>query len=236
MPSGIGGVTSISEPLLFHLRFTLRYGIQEQARRDRLRYGVNGFTEHALAAYPLAIAAWEAFLYQTLLSPRARAAYSDAPLWRTPEEEIDGWSVQTKTQLVPSGLIGKSFDESCMPFQDFKLLISVRNAITHFKMRPEEPSPVKNLAQHGVLLRPDKWGLAWTHRLCCTEGIRWAITTLAKMSKGLWDMFEDERARSEGLLHLIQAVELSDVRSWYAEIGIDPSSDLSAEDLLAGRR
>ena len=182
--------SSISWNLFLDLTHLYKAGIQQLAHRNLFRrVGINGHHIHALSAYPLALAAWEAFLNETCMSTPAQIDYPNSLLWDL-MKQAENWSIEDKTILVPKLLLGNTFNESKQPYQDFKILVSIRNHIIHF--RPED-APVKklrHLAERKItLIPPDDARYSWSLQLQSTEGVRWAINTIAKMVSGLTVMF-----------------------------------------------
>ncbi len=110
---------------------------------------------------------------------------------------IDRWDILTKTVTVPQFLFGATFDRGAQPYQDFASLVRVRNEVTHFKMASKTPKLVNDLARQGVFMTSPsapRSEFPWPSRISCTEGIRWAINTLAAMASELHDWLAEDRS------------------------------------------
>jgi hypothetical protein len=112
-------------------------------------------------------------------------------------EESRG-SLELKYQVARWILTGEAFDTSAAPYQDFALLIDVRNALIHYKlvdkiytntdgvMRMEIPKFVKQLRSKNVLadLPPDAQ-TSWLARITSPDMARWSCLSAAAMVRGI---------------------------------------------------
>lgn len=105
------------------------------------------------------------------------------------EAEENNAQLHLKYLLVSALLAGKTFDKGAAPFQDFSLLIKLRNAIVH--MKPTEldgklPGFFKSL-QSRKLAAVDKPGVKrnWVEAISTTAAAHWACETAAIMTASL---------------------------------------------------
>jgi hypothetical protein len=96
----------------------------------------------------------------------------------------------TKYRLMPILLWQKIFDESRSPFQDFKILVSIRNDIIHYKMpfydkQSQKPKWTRKVEEKGILLSQplQRDRRVWIEEICTLEGARWSYNTCYQMIK-----------------------------------------------------
>ena len=157
----------------------------------------NAYTPHAFPAYVSAIAALEAFINEQFLGPFSRAQFRGAPLWELDREAIERLDLRLKVVIIPQLLVAKSLQRDRQPFQDFDLLIRVRNDIVHFKMDERAPRYLAPLSDRGIALTaadgPDSPDYPWPHKLSSLEAIRWAHNTVCRMAHALVDLIPEDR-------------------------------------------
>lgn len=118
--------------------------------------------------------------------------------------------VRSKWRLVPQLLWQKAFDESQSPWQDFNVLIRLRNLLLHYKTEylppGKVPGPLGHI-QHLLSSEPQningphtltealKESKTWTHRICNLEMAQWAFNTGVKMIKEFLE-FADQESKS----------------------------------------
>lgn len=186
---------SISGELLTHVRTCLQLSASYVRTKRGVRHGTNAYTPHAFPAYVCAVAAIEAFINERLMSRLARAAFPDSALWDL-EESLETMRLAAKLVVVPRLLFGRSFDRGAQPFQDFALLIKVRNTVVHFTMEMKPPSYIRILSERGIALTavaaPEGADYAWPHKLSSTEGIRWAHNSTCRIIAALVEFIPSE--------------------------------------------
>lgn len=144
----------ISWILFLHLRELYKSGVKDlEGSRSFRRVKLNGHHAYALSCYPLAVAAWEAFLNETCLSVPAEIDYPNSLLWDI-KEKAEKWDVRFKSLLIPKLLLGTTFDKSAPPYQDFQHLVSIRNSIVHFKSDDAPVKTLQYLSQRKITLIP----------------------------------------------------------------------------------
>jgi hypothetical protein len=144
------------------------------------RNGINVQTSHSLTAYASAVISWEAFLYEQLYIFKEQKEYKSNIIWDI-IENTDKWSIIDKTFLFPKIIFGMTFDKSAQPFQDFRQLIIIRNAIAHYKIFKEPSKIIDNLLERKIAITHSTISFSWSQKLSSSECFRWAINTIAKM-------------------------------------------------------
>jgi hypothetical protein len=160
-------------------------------------------TNQAVLAILMSSAATEAFVHE--LGEYAPSAYSTAlgPSAVLPEisecarilKQLEREPVTTKYLEASKALIGKAFDKGAAPFQDFKLLIDLRNAIMHIKPTVEgdwQPGErvTADLAQRKIALPNTGPGsFPWFDRIVTYEAARWAYNSALAMMRSLLELF-----------------------------------------------
>jgi hypothetical protein len=200
---------SISGELIAHVRLILELSLQYVLTGKGVRHGNNGYTPHALPAYVLAVAAIEALLAETLLGDMTRAVWRTSPLWNVDAKTLERLETRVKVTIVPQVLFGKSFVPGGQPFQDFDLLVRVRNDVVHYKMNAGVPKYVRALSQRGIALSyplptasPISVDYNWIQKLSCTEAIRWGHNAVCSVVQKLVEFLPDPENDATMLVHL----------------------------------
>ena len=172
---------TVSTNLIYHVRQLYEASLNYLASKHGVRYGINGYTDHALPAYVMAVAAVEAYVNEAFLSDLSRMVFKESALWELPTDWIEKLDLPIKLVLVPYYLFGKSFARDRQPYQDMILLIRVRNIFVHYKMTSTPPGFLQALDDRRISLVapqvPTGGDFAWAHKLSSSEGIRWAHNT-----------------------------------------------------------
>ena len=190
--------------------------------------GINGYHQFSLSAYPLAVSAWEAFFNETCACSLTRMHFPYSPLWLF-SDLAERWSVEDKALVIPSLLFGQSLDPGAQPFQDFKRLVRIRNSITHYTPDDAPTKVLEHLAQRKLTLpAPDGSLLSWPLEIMSSEGVRWAINTVAAMVQTLTDMQPPE-TRS-GTAMVFEAITEEQARDFYVKAGLDPDGQVLSID------
>lgn len=216
-------VSNAISPLLFmHLQQLYKAGIKPlKANEIHRRVGLNGHHEYALSSYPIAVAAWEAFLNETCMSTVAELDYPNSLLWDM-REQAEKWEITTKTLLIPKLLLGTTFDKATQPYQDFQQLVSIRNHIVHFKIEEAPMKVLKDLSQRRITLTPPpNTELSWSLQLMSTECIRWAINTIAKMVQELSSWFPYKPGQSM----VFKAISEEAAKEMFGAESLDPNTE-----------
>lgn len=196
--------TSLSQDFINNVRVLYHLGLDEICSGKVVRYGINGYTIHAAPAYVSAIASLEAFVNETLLGIFSKSVYQDSALWMLDSDWIEKLELKQKLIIVPQLLFSQTFKRNELPFQDMQLLFRIRNDVVHYRMKfPKDkndlPKYVNELEKRKIALsspEPDKGDFIWVHKICTTEGIRWANNTICKTVHKLVDFVSDMQERN----------------------------------------
>lgn len=186
---------------LYHL------AVEQVLEGNVVRHGINWYTDHAPPAYITAVAAIEAFLNETALGLFTRTVFKDSALWDLEKDWVEKLELRAKLVIVPQLLFGTSFNRGAQPFQDMALLMKIRNEFVHYKMLTTAPRFVQELDQKGFALsRHDEHGAdyMWLHKLCSSEGIRWANNTITKTAHALVAMVPEPQRSNLPILQLAE--------------------------------
>lgn len=172
---------TISGELIAHVHTLYGLALREVVDENQLKGGINGFTSYAFGAFITAVASVEAFVNETMLGSEGRRRGKWAVLDAMRRERLDRLELLDKLLLLPQLVFGRTFDRGRQPFQDFAMLVKIRNDIVHYKMPATAPGYLKDLLAHGIALAPyegDTLGLStWPRELSTLEAIRWAVNT-----------------------------------------------------------
>jgi hypothetical protein len=172
--------------------------LQAKAGRKTVS-GFNDYAFFALPAFVLTVATWESYLNFVFFSLMTKQTlgveiYEKA---KRAQEDLGRLSIRGKTLMVPLLIFGDTFDKGSMPFQDFDILVTIRNHVTHNYVHSAPEKAVAVLREKGLLLAneipgaPDLDKLTtWSEDLQTFEVIRWCLNTLAAMSQGLVALHE----------------------------------------------
>lgn len=194
--------------------------------------GYNWHTDHALAAYVLAVASVEAFINEVFVGPPVLARQGQTvagPL--DIEGDLEGLDLRTKLVLLPQLAFGKTLSRDRQPYQDMAMLIKARNDLVHYKMRDRAPKYVAQLLQRGIALVPERdlcdpaghlFGAAWTRVISTVEGIRWAHNTACATVMALGELMAPEARLARWLVGNFKAVPDTWIREYAQRRGIVP--------------
>jgi hypothetical protein len=184
--------TQLSQTLLSFYTTGIR------ALRSDLFEGINGPTGAGLTAFPVAVAIWESYIDFTFFSPFARIYFGHENYQKALEirKEIEKISLKGKTLLMPLFLFGTKFDISAQPFQDFDILLRIRNQIVHDSIHKEPTKEVETLRRKGLCLKVHEYSVYhWQQDVTCLEVIRWCINTINSMSVKLSELCQPCKAQ-----------------------------------------
>jgi hypothetical protein len=160
--------------------------------------------QDALVAVLFSAATLEAFMSQAVhaaeqwahLHPRIKA-FADF-LAELDEREV-GASLKAKYNMAHWVLCGQPFDKGRSPYQDFDLLVDLRNLVIHLKPDSTAAERTKKLLRRlqsahliPVGLVPDLQTESpdnrthWLHYACNPVVAKWACTTAAEMIHAFW--------------------------------------------------
>jgi hypothetical protein len=231
-------VGSISGRLLQQLYILYHQGIHQLGSGKVLKYGINGYCDCAITSYPLAVAIWEAFLYETILSHWSLSDNKNSKINCIPPENINNWDILTKSIVIPDLLYDKTFNKGSQPFQDLSHLVFIRNSIVHFKFNHPNKrtlNAVNDLSQRKVFFDFSKDRILkpheiiplqdWTTTISTTEGIRWAINTIANMSLELNELIPvEKRNLIMRTIGNFKTISVKEAHNLFVRFGVDPNS------------
>lgn len=155
----------------------------------------NGFTDLALPAYVMSVAAVEAFTNEVYLGSTARSILNGSSLFELRQEWFEEVDLREKMVLIARLVCGAQLRKGEQPFQDFAMLIRVRNEIVHYKMEDTTPAFVLDLNQRSIGLgtKPPqgvegKFVQPWVWEISSVEGIRWAHNAACRMIQKLVEL------------------------------------------------
>ncbi len=224
------GSCSISHDFFAHVGRCYEMGVQEQAGQARARAGLNGSCDVGVAAYPVAVAAWDALLSEVFLSPTSGAGRG-SDLASIPVEEVHSWPVLDRTFRLPKLALGTTFAKGHQPYQDLRDLVAVRNSLVHFSFdsEPRAASEIRRLSKRGIFLavpRSRASDYAWPAKVSCTEGIRWTINTLAAAAREIERMADGSSLNHVSLCANFQPLSLEEARAIFLKYDVDPEKHI----------
>lgn len=169
----------------------------------------NNFSQHALTVYIMTATALEAFINEVCLGPTSKMINKAA----IPLEMVEDMEIRRKYYLLPLLLWGRTFDRGAQPYQDFDILMRLRNALVHYKMKSfagsETPKYFQWLRDKGLLITTGKLDAdyAWLHQLSNSKAALWAYNTTCQMANKLIE-FGDETTKTlwRGMLDNFQEI------------------------------
>lgn len=223
--------TTISGNLIYHVRLHYDQALNQIISGNVVRYGINGYTDHAIPSYILAVATVEAFVNEAFLNQWSKLISKDSPLWNLSKDYLERLELTNKLIIVPELLFQKSFHRNIQPYQDMAILIKIRNIFVHYKMTYEAPRLIKTLDEKGITLKSNKKDdgadFAWTHKLSSSEGIRWAHNTVCNVIQKLASYAPEDRLKNDPILSLAKhftTIPDEYPLGWFKKKGIDPES------------
>ncbi len=207
-----GVMVSFSTDFIEHVRLLYRLALDQMQSGKVEVYGINSYTHLAAPAYISSVAAVEAFLNEVAFRPSTKMLLKESSLWQVGQEWIERIDVRHKLLLVPQLLFDRTFERGEQPYQDFHLLVQVRNDFVHYKMKMKAPKYVKDLTQKAIALPEYPNGIEdiWVHRLSSSEGIRWAHNTACRTVQAFSSMIpEDDRPFLAGLSEAFVEIDQS---------------------------
>ncbi len=188
------GSREISEPISMQLFLTIvnnynraKEHVDNNKKNECDEIGKNliEYYHETLIVYPMVIMFWESYLHERLFSPFGVFNLKGHIISEL-KDKIDNWDLETK---LPKWLIGETFDKSSQPFQDFKKLIKLRNAIVHFKWDKPPKTVIEDLASRKLTLPKNNIEFSWTMEISSLRTYKWAINTIVDMTHELEKLF-----------------------------------------------
>ena len=183
---------------------------------------INVQTIYGIAAFPLAVTVWEAFLYEqtygaVYINEAVGSVFFASNDLRDVIERSD---IKSKTIVLPEILFGKTYSKGTRPFSDFRVLVDIRNHIVHFKNMDYPQSSIRFLERKQMcLIAPKNSEFAWPMQLYSTECIRWSINIISEMIR----KFDMIRCGHEDRYHneIYGEISEEDARNIFLKYSID---------------
>jgi hypothetical protein len=176
------------------------YRAYERCIQDRLSGKLfttddNNYSPNAIDVYILSVSALEAFINEVCFSGPEIRMINGTP---APRNLIEDLELRKKYYLLPLLLWGKTYERGVQPYQEFEMLVRIRNDLIHYKMRRyhrgDEPQYFKILSERGALLvspHPDA-DFAWVMKILTSKGALWAYNTACRMAKRLIELADEQ--------------------------------------------
>lgn len=176
------------------------YRAYERCIKDRLSGKVyttedNNYSPNVIDVYILSVSTLEAFINEVCFGGPEIRIINGTP---APRELIEDLEIRKKYYLLPLLLWGKTYKRGTQPYQDFEMLVRIRNDLIHYKMRSyhrgNEPKYFRILSERGALLvspHPDA-DFAWIMKILTSKGALWAYNTACRMAKGLIELADEQ--------------------------------------------
>jgi hypothetical protein len=197
--------TTISGDLVAHLRQILQNSVEYAKKGKGIIHEYNAYSPNAISGYVIAVAAFESFINEILLGPMTKKVFNNSSIWHLSKDSIEKMELKIKTIILPQLLFGNTFLSNNQPFQDFAMLIKVRNDIVHYKFKTE-PKYVEALVGKNIAIsaskHPGDADYPWPQKLSTTEGIRWAHNTICKMVFKLGTFIPPDKRRIISFEHM----------------------------------
>ena len=207
--------------LFLHLLKLAKQVLARAKKRQKAasRRNTTAELDDLLEVYVLVAASLEAFINDFCRHKIDEIKWTDGEAyWLKGLEEIIDQKIEVrlKWQLVPQLLWQKAFDESQSPWQDFNVLIHLRNLLLHYKteylLPGKVPGPLgyiphllssesQNTNKPHTLTEALRESKTWVHRICNLEMARWAFNTGVRMIKKFLE-FADQESKAEYTLLL----------------------------------
>jgi hypothetical protein len=186
-------MVSFSTNFISHVRMLYTLALEQRMSGKVSVYGINSYTNYAGPAYISSVASVEAFLNEITFGPMTEALYKDSALYRLDQDWLEFLDIRPKLMLIPQLLFNSTFSRSVQPYQDFDILVAVRNDFVHYKMHKNPPRYLKALEERSIALPHHKEAaIVWADELSSSEGIRWAHNTSCRVVQALAQMIPEE--------------------------------------------
>ncbi|HEL9637874.1 hypothetical protein HO662_08530 [Streptococcus suis] len=179
--------SAFPQELYFMMVRTILASIDESNEGE----GINFYNSSLFYIPVIAINLWEYLLNSAFQNDFVRSV----TIFGEAQEALDKWDIKTKTLVYPKLLLGEgilSKDESL--WQDFQLVLKIRNEIIHYKNSFYE-GPAKEVAElRRRQLTVRKQGffiMDWPMEIATTEFARLCVNTVVKLWERLHKLTED---------------------------------------------
>ena len=195
---------TLSGTLIERARLAYVRCVQERLSEHVFTIEDNNYSENAIDVFILSVTALEAFINEAAFSPMARSTSRLAMVG----DMLEDLDIRRKYVLVPQLAWGQTYDPGVQPYQDFEMLVRLRNDLVHYKMKfyshGQEPGYAKTLSQRGLLLLPKPPDLQarfpWPTELLTSKAALWAHNTACRMVRSFIAMADEETTELHGSL------------------------------------
>ena len=135
-------------------------------------------------------------------------------------------SLSVKAQVLAIGLSGQPMNTGAQPFQDFGLLISLRNVLVHqrpeqvsFPLPPDDADPtfpdkhlsklVKALADRDLVPRPIPRGEVLSSSIARARVAIWSFNVATRVARHLFDLMDEGFTKQVALMSVDEFSEIS---------------------------
>jgi hypothetical protein len=135
-------------------------------------------------------------------------------------------SLSVKAQVLATALSGQPMDIGAQPFQDFALLISLRNALVHqrpeqvsFALPPDDADPtfpekhlsklVRALAARNLVPRPIPRGEVLSNSIARARVAVWAFNVATRVARHLFGLMDEGFTKTVALMSVDEFSEIS---------------------------
>jgi hypothetical protein len=167
-------------------------GYRHAARvmRDAAEQGNGVGLEGSLVAIIFSAASLEAFIAEVafLIECLAEDYPSLAKLGAVLNDAEESQVQARGKYLIAKAILGNGFDRGTNPYQDFDLLIRIRNAITHMKpdiVRDDPHKLVASLQSRGLCKAEDFPNNSWMDQIATIPTALWACNVASSMIRAL---------------------------------------------------
>lgn len=171
---------------------------QQAYRRSAENEKRNVAPDDAITAVVLAVASLEALLNELFdIASSYATQVPELGVWAQLWEDLERLNIGLKYMIVAQ-LVGKPFHKGKQPYQDFSLLVTLRNDILHYKspltiMKPEKgrfelehPKVVRQLVNRKVIPKPHVGAGLLEHVKRASVAL-WACNTAAIVARHIVD-------------------------------------------------
>jgi hypothetical protein len=141
----------------------------------------NAFAPSSLVFFPMSICVWEAVVNEIFLSISADWHFRDNPILCI-KDKMEKWSIEDKTFKFPKLFLNNSFNDESLAYDHFKILLKLRNSITHYKYSAENSPDIQIKKLIDINVISNVYDTVWYMKLFSTECMRFCINSISEMA------------------------------------------------------
>ena len=179
--------SAVPQELYFMMVRSISNSIDENSQGE----GINFYHSSLFYTPVIAINLWEYLLNSAFQNDFVL----DNTIFGEAKEALDKWDIKTKTLVYPKLLLNKEIlkkNESL--WQDFQLILKIRNEIIHYKNSFYEgpAKEVEQLRRKQLTVRKREFVyLDWPIEIATTEFARFCVNTVVELWERLYRLVED---------------------------------------------